>query len=98
MTFEQGEVPVISCAVAVRDVIEFAFTVTVVLKLPNPSAIVVAATAPPHVELLYILTVAPGSVVPCTVGEALLDGDAGVVPVNTGAGGVAIVTYNADIS
>jgi hypothetical protein len=73
-------------------VVVFGVTVTEALKFPEPSAMVVAAGRLLQVPFLKILTVAPGSVIPTTEGEPLFDGDAGIVPLMMGAGGVAIVT------
>src|SRR5215471_8945941 len=53
----------------------------------NWAALPVATGEPVQLEFVYSLTVEPASADPSTLGELLLAGDDGVVPVSVGAGG-----------
>ena len=77
-------------------VVAFTETGTTTLNTPLPSATVVAVGDPEQMPFLKISTVAFGSATPSTFGEGLFEGEAGVVPVSVGAGGVAKVTKNDD--
>jgi hypothetical protein len=89
---EQSEVlPAASVAVAQNVVVLFADTVTPIPGEANVEALPLPATADVQVPLVYSVTVEPASALPRMVGVVLvLDGDAGLVPVNVGTAGAVL--------
>jgi len=81
-----------SIAVAVRELVTFAGSARLTEKLPELSAVVVAAGVPEHAPFRYNETVEFASAVPLINGDVLLEGEGGVAPVITGGAGCAVST------
>src|SRR5262245_61479468 len=87
-TAEQTDTfPGTSVAVATKLVVALAGTVTVKVNAPPAGTTPVATGVPVHTPPVKRRTVEPTSAVPSTCGVVLVPGEAGLVPVSTGAAG-----------